>query len=45
MAITGIPVIDGVGPAGGSFHTDREFLRVDTIEERIRMVSRFFSLI
>ena len=45
MAMTGIPVIDGVGPAGGSFHTDREFLRVDTIEERIRMVSRFFSLI
>ena len=45
MAMTGIPVIDGVGPAGGGFHTDREFLRVDTIEERIRMVSRFFSLI
>ena len=45
MSMTGIPVIDGVGPAGGNFHTDREFLRVDTIEERIRMVSRFFSLI
>ena len=45
MAVAGIPVLDGIGPAGGGFHTDREFLRVDTIEERIRMVTRFLSLI
>ncbi|MGN1208807.1 MAG: M20 family metallopeptidase [Duodenibacillus sp.] len=45
MAEMGIPVIDGCGPAGGGFHSEREFLRVDTVEERIRMVSRFLSLI
>ena len=45
IAEAGVPVIDGVGPAGSAFHTDREYLRVDTIEERVRMVSRFFSLV
>lgn len=45
MAEVGIPVIDGCGPAGGEFHCDREFLRMDTIEERIRMISRFLTLI
>lgn len=45
IALAGTPVIDGVGPAGAGFHTDREYLRVDTIEERIRMIIRFLSLI
>ncbi len=45
MAAEGLPVIDGCGPAGGDFHSDREFLRLDTVEERIKMISRFFSLI
>ena len=45
MAEVGIPVIDGCGPAGGELHSEREFLRMDTIEERIRMISRFLTLI
>ena len=45
LAEAGLPVIDGCGPAGGEFHCDREFLRLDTVEERIRMISRFLSLI
>ncbi len=45
IAQVGIPVIDGVGPAGGCFHSDREYLRIDTIEERVRMLSRIFSLL
>ena len=45
IALAGTPVIDGVGPAGEGFHTDREYLRVDTVEERIRMIVRFLSLI
>lgn len=45
MAEAGLPVIDGCGPAGGEFHCDREFLRIDTIEERIRMITRFLTLI
>lgn len=38
MAVMGIPVVDGCGPAGGGFHCDKEFLRLDTIEERIYMI-------
>ncbi len=45
MAETNIPVIDGCGPAGAEFHCDREYLRLDTVEERIRMISRFLQLI
>ena len=40
-----VPVIDGCAPAGGGFHCDKEFLRLDTVEERIRMVTRFLTLI
>ena len=45
IAKAGIPVVDGCGPAGAGFHTDRESLRLDTVEERIRMIVRFLSLI
>ena len=43
MAVQGIPVVDGCGPAGGKFHTDQEFLRIDTIEERIQMIVNLFK--
>lgn len=45
IAETGVPVIDGCGPAGGCFHSDKEYLRLDTVEERIGMIRRFFTLI
>lgn len=45
IAAAGVPVVDGCGPAGGGFHSDKEFLRLDTVEERIGMVRRFFTLI
>lgn len=45
IAMAGTPVIDGVGPAGAAFHTDKEYLRIDTIEERTNMMTRFLSLI
>ena len=41
----GIPVIDGCGPAGACFHTEREYLRLDTVEERVKMLTNFFSLL
>lgn len=41
----GTPVVDGVAPAGGCFHSEREYLRVDTIENRVRMLSRFLPLL
>ena len=40
IARAGTPVVDGVAPAGAGFHTDREYLRVDTIENRVRTLSR-----
>ena len=43
MAVQGIPVVDGCGPAGGKFHTDQEFLRIDTIEERIHMIANLIK--
>ena len=45
IAQAGTPVVDGVAPAGGCFHSEREYLRVDTIENRVRMLSRFLSLL
>lgn len=44
IAKAGIPVVDGCGPAGGGFHTDKEFLRLDTVEERIQMLVNFLKL-
>lgn len=40
IAQVGVPVIDGVAPAGAGFHSEREYLRVDTIENRVRTLSR-----
>lgn len=45
IAQAGTPVVDGVAPAGGCFHSEREYLRVDTIENRVRMLSRFLTLL
>lgn len=45
IAQAGTPVVDGVAPAGGCFHSERECLRVDTIENRVRMLSRFLPLL
>ena len=40
IAQVGVPVIDGVAPAGAGFHSEREYLRVDTIENRVRTLAR-----
>lgn len=45
IAETGVPVVDGCAPNGGGFHSEKEFLSLNTVEERIRMVSRFLTLI
>lgn len=45
IAQAGTPVVDGVAPAGGCFRSEREYLRVDTIENRVRMLSRFLTLL
>ena len=45
LALMGTPVIDGCGPAGGDYHTDHEYLRLDTVEERSLMLKAFLELI
>lgn len=34
----GVPSLDGFGPVGGNFHGDDEFLRLDSVIPRIRLV-------
>ncbi len=43
LAEMGLPVVDGCGPAGGGFHSEREFLRLDTVEERIHMIANLLK--
>ena len=45
MAAAGIPAVDGCGPAGGGAHSPNEYLRIDTIEERITMIRNVLTLI
>lgn len=37
-AALGIPSLDGLGPVGGGFHSDEEYLELDSIEPRIRLL-------
>lgn len=45
MAAAGIPAVDGCGPAGGGAHSPNEYLRIDTIEERITMIRNVLTLL
>ncbi len=38
----GIPVLDGLGPAGGEYHSDREYIITASLSERARLL---FSLL
>ena len=35
-----MPSLDGFGPMGGGFHSEAEFLLLDSIEPRIRLLKR-----
>ena len=43
IAAIGTPVVDGVAPAGGASHSEREYLLVETIENRVRTLSRLLQ--
>ncbi|MCF0253423.1 MAG: M20 family metallopeptidase [Duodenibacillus sp.] len=45
MAKAGCPVIDGVAPSGGGFHSAKEYILVDSIEPRIRMLANMLALL
>ncbi len=38
-AAAGIPVIDSLGPVGGDLHSDREFMRTDTLPQRAKLAA------
>lgn len=42
-AALGIPSLDGFGPVGANFHSDGEYLQLDSIEPRIRLLTRVLS--
>jgi glutamate carboxypeptidase len=39
VAALGIPVIDGMGAVGEGYHSDREFVLADSLEERTRLLA------
>ncbi len=38
VAPLGIPVLDGLGPAGGEYHSEREFLFKESLPERAKLL-------
>ncbi|SKA50410.1 M20 family metallopeptidase [Enterovibrio nigricans] len=42
-AILGIPTLDGLGPIGAGFHSDAEYLELDSIEPRVEMLQRIIT--
>jgi len=38
-ADAGVPALDGLGPVGGGFHSDAEFLDLDTITSRLYLLT------
>jgi len=39
VAPLGIPVLDGLGPAGGEYHSEREFIFRDSLFERTKLLA------
>jgi glutamate carboxypeptidase len=39
VAPLGIPVLDGLGPAGGEYHSEREFIFRDSLSERVKLLA------
>lgn len=44
-AILGVPTLDGLGPIGAGFHSDQEYLLLESIEPRIRLLMRVLEKI
>jgi glutamate carboxypeptidase len=39
LAAAGLPVIDSLGPQGADLHSDREFVRIDSLVERAKLTA------
>lgn len=44
-AFIGAPTLDGLGPAGAGFHSEAEYLLLDTIEPRINLLIKLLTKI
>lgn len=42
-AALGIPSLDGLGPIGGNFHSPTEYLQLDSVLPRIKLLTRVIS--
>ena len=42
VASLGVPLLDGLGPAGGEYHSEREYLYKDSLLERARLLAAIF---
>jgi glutamate carboxypeptidase len=38
-ADAGVPALDGLGPVGGGFHSEKEFLLLDTVTPRLYLLT------
>lgn len=36
----GVPALDGLGPVGGSFHSDREYLELESVTSRLYLLTK-----
>ncbi len=43
VAPLGIPVLDGLGPAGGEYHSEREFIFTDSLVEHARLLAAILT--
>ena len=39
----GIPALDGLGPAGGGFHSDKEFILLNTLTPRLYLLTKLIQ--
>jgi glutamate carboxypeptidase len=39
-AAAGVPALDGLGPVGGGFHSDREYLDLNSVTPRLYLLTR-----
>jgi glutamate carboxypeptidase len=39
-AEAGVPALDGLGPVGGGFHSDREFMDLNSVTPRLYLLTK-----
>jgi glutamate carboxypeptidase len=43
VAPLGIPVLDGLGPAGGDYHSEREYIIKNSLPERVKLLAAILT--